>query len=278
LALPPGPADVGARLRQSWFSAYLPAFLHDRPDLRVLRVLDTGGAGPGFGVRGGAAEAALDAAFEQARRERAPAYRFAAGASGEPMAALAAPVEGAGGGRVIVEGLLKLRAVQEAFRGEARQGFGVFLIDRRGKLLWSNSGSAGRERALQESDVVRAFVRRPLTMTSQYTAVVGGRRQEMLAEVSAVEESGWGLVVQKPVDVAFAVVNQMVVNTILSTFVLVLLACVFALSVAKLVSLPIQRLAETSHEIAAGNFSRRVEAGGLGSELAELADDFNRMS
>jgi HD-GYP domain-containing protein (c-di-GMP phosphodiesterase class II) len=67
-------------------------------------------------------------------------------------------------------------------------------------------------------------------------------------------------------------------NSLLSTLLLVGLAFIFAVLAARLVSQPIQRLAETSHEIAAGNFSRRVEIAGLGSELAELAEDWNRMS
>jgi putative nucleotidyltransferase with HDIG domain len=47
---------------------------------------------------------------------------------------------------------------------------------------------------------------------------------------------------------------------------------------ARWVSRPIQRLTETAHEIAAGNFEGRVDLQGLSFEFADLAEDFNQMS
>ena len=57
-----------------------------------------------------------------------------------------------------------------------------------------------------------------------------------------------------------------------------LLALVMALLASRRFSQPIQRLAEGTHEIAAGHFDRRVSTEGLSFEVAELAEDFNRMS
>jgi len=85
-------------------------------------------------------------------------------------------------------------------------------------------------------------------------------------------------VVQKPLAAAFAVVDQMIVSTVLATVPLMALAACFAFLAARWVGRPIQRLTETSHEIAAGNFGGRVEMKGLSFELADLAEDFNRMS
>ncbi len=56
------------------------------------------------------------------------------------------------------------------------------------------------------------------------------------------------------------------------------LALFFAYVAASWVSRPIQRLAETTHEIAAGKFGGRIETQGLTVEFADLAEDFNRMS
>jgi len=58
----------------------------------------------------------------------------------------------------------------------------------------------------------------------------------------------------------------------------VLIALVLAAVVARWLSRPVQELAASSHEIANGNFGRRVEVAGLTAEFGELADDFNRMS
>ncbi|MEA2694880.1 MAG: hypothetical protein QOJ16_4267 [Acidobacteriota bacterium] len=279
LLLPPGPPVPADRLHEPWVAGYLRQFQHDNPDLKALRVFDTQGAGLSPGNLAGPTEAAMNAAFDQARRQHTPAYRLVS-SGGEPLAALAVPV-GAGGSQLIVQALLRFRPIEEAFAGEIRQGVGAFLVDRQGQLLWSNGAGAALQQALLRSEAVRSFVKLPMSSTSEYTAPVpgqAGRGQRMLAQVSAVAESGWGVIVQKPRSAAFAVVDRMFFNSLLSTLLLVGLAFVFALLTARLVSQPIQRLAETSHEIAAGNFSRRVEVAGLGSELADLAEDWNRMS
>jgi putative nucleotidyltransferase with HDIG domain len=100
----------------------------------------------------------------------------------------------------------------------------------------------------------------------------------MLARVSSVPHAGWGVLVQKPASRAFGAVRQMMVKAALSTAVLVVLALTGAVLVAGRFSRPIQQLTQTSHEIALGNFGKRVEVSGPGAEIAQLATDFNRMS
>jgi len=70
----------------------------------------------------------------------------------------------------------------------------------------------------------------------------------------------------------------MVRRTVYSSIVLVVLALVVALFAARWLSQPIQQLVQASHDIAAGNFDRRVKTQGLAFEIADLAEDFNRMS
>jgi HD-GYP domain-containing protein (c-di-GMP phosphodiesterase class II) len=283
---PPGPAgalgaaEVPGRLREPWVGNALQSLLRGNPDLLVVRALDADGAGLTAGGTSAAALAALDAAFEEARRQRTPeaVYRFVSEPKGAPLTAVAVPIAAAGQGpRLVVEALLKFRPLEGVVQGEERRAVGFFLVDRAGKLLWSDGGSREMTRALLASDVVRSFVSRPLSLTSEYAFTSGGRRKEMLAQVSAVDESGWGLVVQKPLAAAFATVNRMIFNAVLSTVLLVAIAIFFAYLAAHWVSQPIQRLAETSHAIAAGNFGGRVEMQGLSFEFADLAEDFNRM-
>ncbi len=77
---------------------------------------------------------------------------------------------------------------------------------------------------------------------------------------------------------AFAAVGRMIYRTVLISLLLVALAAFFALLASRWVGKPVQHLAETSHEIAAGNFGQRVDTLGLTFEMADLADNFNRMS
>jgi putative nucleotidyltransferase with HDIG domain len=58
----------------------------------------------------------------------------------------------------------------------------------------------------------------------------------------------------------------------------VTLALAVAIFAARKVSQPIQKLADSTHQIAAGNFSKRLPRIGPGKEIGDLAEDFNRMS
>jgi putative nucleotidyltransferase with HDIG domain len=282
-------ADIAARLHEPWVAAYLQSFAAGSPDLRALYVLDLQGEGPrrGPGQLPADAEAAMNAVFEQARAARAPAYRLInMGPREVPNLALAVPASAAGTAAVpgagsppqlVVEALLEFKPLQSVFQGEARKEVGVFLLDRHGQILWSDS-DPGMARALVRSELVKLFVKRPMSLTREYEFSSPRGRQEVLAQVSAIEETSWGVVVQKPLSAAYAVIDQMVLRTVLATLPLMALSVCFAFLAARWVGRPIQRLTATTHEIAAGSFGGRVEMKGLSFELADLAEDFNRMS
>jgi len=287
LLLAPGAPDIAARLHEPWVAGYLQSFAAGSDGLRALYVLDLQGEGPrrGPGHLPADAEAAMDAVFEQARATRAPAYRFInRGPREVPNLALAVPVPANAGAanpgsppRLVVEELLEFKPLQAVFQGETRKEVGVFLLDRHGQILWSDSepGMAG---ALVRSELVKLFVKRPMSLTREYEFSSPRGRQEVLAQVSAIPETSWGVVVQKPLSAAYAVIDQMVLRTVLATLPLMALSVCFAFLAARWVGRPIQRLTETTHEIAAGSFGGRVEMKGLSFELADLAEDFNRMS
>jgi putative nucleotidyltransferase with HDIG domain len=289
LLLAPGAADIAARLHEPWVAAYLQSFAAGSPDLRALYVLDLQGEGPrrGPGQLPADAEAAMNAVFEQARAARAPAYRLInMGPREVPNLALAVPAAAAGTAAVpgassapqlVVEALLEFKPLQSVFQGEARKEVGVFLLDRHGQILWSDS-DPGMARALVRSELVKLFVKRPMSLTREYEFSSPRGRQEVLAQVSAIDETSWGVVVQKPLSAAYAVIDQMVLRTVLATLPLMALSVCFAFLAARWVGRPIQRLTATTHEIAAGSFGGRVEMKGLSFELADLAEDFNRMS
>jgi putative nucleotidyltransferase with HDIG domain len=285
LLLAPGAPAMAERLREPWVGPYLEDFLRRgagpkvHADLLALRVLDETGGGPLLRTGRGEVSAhgmdALDTAFEQALRQGKPSYVFVdAGLRSLPQVALGVPVSaGPQGPRVVVEVLFKLMPVKELQGGVA-----VFLVDRSGKLLWSNGADSAMEKGLLGSEMLKSFVRVPMTAINEYSFDSSKGRQEVLAQMSVVDETGWGLVVQKPRSEAFQAVDSMILNAVLATALLVSLSLFFAYMAARWVSQPIQRLTETTHDIAEGNFGGRVEMKGLSFELADLAEDFNRMS
>ena len=290
LLAPPGPPDMAARLREPWVVTYLQSFSQKalqggRPEsgagLLMLRVLDLQGAGPLLGKSdmGTKAVDALNAAFEEARRSGSRAYRFVdQGAGKVPLVALAVPVSAAAGPpQLVVEAVVEFKPLED-LQEETGQGVGVFLLTRQGQLLWWNGASATLKDGLLRSETLQSFLAVPGSMTREYVLPSARGPQEVLAQVSASEESGWVLIVQKPLSAAFAAVDRMIFNLVLSTVLLVALALPAAFLAARWVSRPIQRLTETTHAIAEGKFGGRVDLEGLSFEFADLAEDFNRMS
>jgi len=276
----PGPAETEARLLQPWVERQLQSFRRGNPDVLALRVLDPEGAGLAPGELSPNVETGMDAAFETARGRRSPAYGLVeVGVGRDPQAILAVPVPvGPQAPGLVVEAQLRLPLLEAMARGVARQGVGVFLIDRQGKVLWSNGGRRGEKIAALGPDVLDSFENRPVIFTAEYKVATPDGPRKVFAQVSGIQESGWSVVVQKPLSEAFGDVNRMIFNTALSTVLLIVLSLFFSYLAAHWVSRPIQRLAKTTHEIADGNFGGSVEMKGLTFDLADLADDFNRMS
>jgi putative nucleotidyltransferase with HDIG domain len=218
---------------------------------------------------------AMNAVFEAAQNGKAAAYGFVpAGVVRLPQAILAVPVSRpAGGPQLIVEAQLRFKPLEKVTKDEAKKGVGVFLVDRQGKDIWSNGGR-GKTTNLGQGVLDSIAKKGPMTLTTSYK---DGDR-DVFVQVSAIPESGWTLVVQKPLSEAFADVDKLVANTAISTAVLVALSLFFSYLAARWVSRPIQRLTETTHEIAEGNFGGLIEMQGLTFEMADLAEDFNRMS
>jgi putative nucleotidyltransferase with HDIG domain len=283
LMVAPGPAAVEERLRQEWVARYLQDFVLGDSRLMALRVLAPDGVGPRMGPTElpESVRAVRDAAFAAATSQGRAVFRFVVlPPANEPLVSLAVPVAGEGERvELVLEGLVRLPLMEAVFRREAQGDVGIFLIDGSGRVLWSEPATAAGRRAFEESRIAASFTGRvPLALTTEYEAAGPAGRRRMLAQVSPVGETGWAVVVQKPAAAAFAAVRRMVMSAAAATALLVLLALVVGALAARWVSRPIQRLTETSHEIAEGNFGRRMEARGLPAELSDLAHDFNRMS
>ncbi|MGB5550375.1 MAG: HD domain-containing phosphohydrolase [Thermoanaerobaculia bacterium] len=278
----PSETGMAERLRQPWVQEYLREFLSTDSNLVGLRVLGTDAVGPYMSAirQSPSLRRQLDEAFAETEQEGTVVYRFLTlEETADPVAVLAIPITDSNGQpQLFVEGVTRLRRMETLFQQEARGEVSVFLIDNQGSILWGGEATEEMRRAVRRSRLVRDFVQTPLNMTQEYTVVSDGRKERMLGRVGPVEEAGWGVVMQRPAAIALAAVQEMVFNTAVSTAVLIAFALGIAVAAARGVSRPIQELADTTHQIAAGNFGQRVELGVASQEIRELADDFNRMS
>jgi len=278
----PGPEAPGDRLREPWIGQYLQRFMVGNRSLVALRVLTPDGAGPRLAPQNLPTELsmALDDAFAEALASDRPTWRFAVERSAnEPMAALAVPVRDEQNALVlVVEAVARLRLVEAVFEREATDRLSAFLIAGGGELLWSEGADETMRRALIDSDVARDFARKPLVMAVEYDVATDEGDVAMLGHVSPVDETGWGVVVQKPASSAFEAARRMVWSAAIATLVLFGAAVVLALAISRGIGGVIRRLTRTTHEIAEGSFGRRIPDNQRITEFAELAEDFNRMS
>ncbi len=276
LVAAPGFRTMEGRLQAEWVTAYLGQFAAEhRGDLLAFRAVDREGKGPAAGADDEAVDEAMNQVFAAALESRATVYRFInLPQAVQPAVAIAVPVETPDGGDLlIVEALFRLPLQTASLDIDE-----MFLIDAEGELLWTTGAKPEVEEALLSSEVVSNFARMPLSVSSESELEVGGETVSILARVAPVEEPGWGVVAHKRAEEAFDVVEAMVKGIIILSLLAVVLAFGFAVLASGWFSRPIRRLAEASHEIAAGNFDRRVPTTGVTLEVVKLAEDFNRMS
>ena len=288
LLLLPGPEGLAERLQQAETQYYFASFMRDNGQrIDSLSVLDRYGEGPSMGSIGRepALRAVANQVFGEALREGRTIYGFARSPRDSgPLGVIAQPIainsQGRPGGapQLVLVGTVRLDLLETVFEREAEGEVSVFLIDDSGGVLWAAGADERTSRALGESSLVRAFRDRPLNLTSEYELFVQGKKHQMVGRVSPVVETGWGVVVQKPLAVSYTASEEVVRTAFISFLVLVVLAMALGAVAARKFGAPFQRLAESSHEIAGGNFGGRVEVVGPGREIADLANDFNLMS
>lgn len=284
LMLPPGPAKIEQRLRETWVDELLKPIVEE-PSLILFFALDQNRRGLSWGSPP-SEQVARDVAvaFDLALRTGQPAYQFTQLPDRSPAVALAMPTPGANEQVLVLQTLFRLNLGQrpasvDPADEENIEGDDFFMIDAEGRMLWSAGQQHEIELALLESDLVKNFVRTPFSVTQPYELKVGSKTLATLARVVEVRETGWGVIAHKAEGDAFRQVNDLVWQIALSSLLAIALALFFAIVATRWFSLPIARLAETSHEIAAGNFDRRVPTEGLVmAEIADMAGDFNRMS
>ena len=278
----PGPRPVEERLREPWVGDILERFTISNPNLLALSVLDSSGRGPRLAPPQLDPELsdALDATFNQARTTGLPVWQFAVSkTSNEPVSALAVPVtDRTGAPALVVQALVRLRLIEAVFEREAQGSVGVFLVDRNGRLLWSEGADSATAAAIASSNLVRDFARKPLHLTAEYTVPTELGPVDMLGQVSPVAESRWGVLVHKPVAAAFEAARRMVWSAVLATLLLLALAALLALIVTRWIGEPIRRFIAATHEIATGNFGKRLPEDRMVAEISDLSADFNRMS
>lgn len=134
----------------------------------------------------------------------------------------------------------------------------VYVVDKEGRIIYHQD----TERI---NDVVNEnlVVQKLMNKESGAERIVNSREVDMLAGYAYVPETGWGIVAQRPTEIALkpnhAMIRQMIINSLPS----LLLSIVLVFFIAKLIAMPLQKMAlltEDSTQQNPSNQLRKVNA------------------
>ena len=253
------------------------------PDILALRIVDRNGKGSSAQPAGlGTTIAGQMERGREAVLQGAPAFvgdfQYVE-LLNQPGVVIAVPItNNAGTVTGAVEALISLRRIAERVREEGKGDVTAFVVDRSGRVLIHSEPSVNLQRPnYSQLRIVQAFMKAKVRLTEIYTDSISGPSTKVIGTVAPVNQSDWGVVVQKKESTAFASVDKMVRRTWEWSGMALGLAIVVGIFFASRISRPIRTLAEKTREIAAGNYQQRVELNSR-NEIGDLADNFNSMS
>ncbi len=172
--------------------------------------------------------------------------------------------------------VLDLGPIQRRLADSATGGQFVTLFDLNGTVIAASRPEL-RGRDVSSTTLVADFKRTPVRLTRTYDDPNDASADPVVGSVAGVEDTGWGILVERSTADSFAPVRETQKRTILVSGIAGLIALAVGSFISRRLTSPIQELDRVSSEIAEGNFSVRAPVTGS-DEIAHLAAKFNRMA
>jgi HD-GYP domain-containing protein (c-di-GMP phosphodiesterase class II) len=171
-----------------------------------------------------------------------------------------------------------IRRLQQIEQG----GLIPYVVDSEGRLVAGADGQYATGQDMNNLEIVHNFVEQGgkaqmVAATHEFGVGSGKKKTIMLGTYSPVNNLNWAVVVQKPRDEAYSSVYEMQHTAQLLAIFAVVLSIGIGIIAARRITNPLEVLTESSHAIARGDFSQRVELKSR-TEIGELASTFNFMS
>jgi HD-GYP domain-containing protein (c-di-GMP phosphodiesterase class II) len=188
------------------------------------------------------------------------------------------------GGRFLgmIASVVDLDYLIKRLRDIDRGGLTPYVVDSQGRLVAGARPEYATGQDMTKLEIVRNFVEQGskaqmLAPTREFSVSNGKKSIVMLGTYSAVLNLNWAVVVQKPRDEAYSSVNEMQRKASWLAIIVVGLSIGIGIIAARRVTNPLEILTESSHAIARGDFTQRVQLTSR-TEIGELASTFNFMS
>jgi putative nucleotidyltransferase with HDIG domain len=171
-----------------------------------------------------------------------------------------------------------IRRLQEIEGG----GLSPYVVDSEGRLVAGTSSQYATGQDMTNLEIVRNFVEQGkkaqmVAATREFTIGSGKHGTLMLGTYSPVTSLEWAVIAQKPRDEAYSSVYEMQRSAQILAMFAIGLSIGVGIVAARRITNPLEILTESSHAIARGDFSQRVQLKSR-TEIGELASTFNFMS
>jgi putative nucleotidyltransferase with HDIG domain len=171
-----------------------------------------------------------------------------------------------------------IRRLQEIERG----GLSPYVVDSQGRLVAGTNIEYATGQDMSNLEIVRNFVEQGgkaqmVAATREFTVGSGKNSTVMLGTYSPVTNLDWAVIAQKRRDEAYSSVYEMQHSARILAIFAIGLSIAIGIIAARRITNPLEILTESSHAIARGDFSQRVELKSR-TEIGELASTFNFMS
>ena len=161
-------------------------------------------------------------------------------------------------------------------------GLTPYVVDSQGRLVAGATSEYATGQDMTNLEIVHNFVEQGgkaqmVAATREFTAGSGRKSVAMLGTYSPVTNLNWAVVVQKPRSEAYSSVFEMQRTARILALFAIALSIGVGVIAARRITNPLEVLTESSHAIARGDFSQRVQLKSR-TEIGELAQTFNFMS
>ncbi len=203
------------------------------------------------------------------------------GKSSHTVMLVSTPISYSGRFLGMIASVVDLDYLIRRLRDIGRHGLMPYVVDSQGRLVAGADPEYATGQEMSNLEIVHNFVEQggkaQLAATGEFTVGSGRKAVVMLGTYSPVTTLNWAVVVQKPRDEAYSSVYEMQHTARVLAIVFVIISIGVGIVAARRITNPLEVLTESSHAIARGDFSQRVQLKSR-TEIGELATTFNFMS
>jgi methyl-accepting chemotaxis protein len=192
----------------------------------------------------------------------------------------AAPIKDSETGKTvaIIQARIPLRVFRPVFGENLLPGEAFFLKESGGQIIAASDPALIQKKLVDEFPAITQNEQKQTAIAAR----AAGKNREVITylpnqELAKNYNLQWGLLVSRPVDIAFVLQRQLLLTTLLGTGTIALIVAAIATGIANRATRPMLTAAEAVEKIGQGDLATRVAVDGE-DEIASLGININSMA